>query len=263
MERTPHELKQKIQERFGRNARSYVTSQVHAGGEDLNYLRKEVERTGGQRALDVATGGGHVAHTLAPFFDRVTAYDLTANMLESARDFIEGNGIQNVDFTQGDAESMPFQDESFDLAACRVAAHHFTDVRSFLHETHRVLTPGSRFLLIDNVSPEQDDWDRLYNEMEKRRDPGHHRALKKSEWLRLIELSGFEPVACRVFQKQLQFDDWCDRMQLSEQEKIDLTRFMLDAPRGFRDYFRMQTDPQDRIVAFQLPTLYVKAVRSS
>jgi len=42
--------------------------------------------------LDIATGGGHVANALAPLVRRVTALDLTRDILQSARRFIQGNG---------------------------------------------------------------------------------------------------------------------------------------------------------------------------
>jgi ubiquinone/menaquinone biosynthesis C-methylase UbiE len=78
--------------------------------------------------LDIATGGGHVANAMAPFFNAVTALDITADMIKEAEKFIRLNGHENVSFIQGDAENIPVPDESFEVVTCRIAAHHFPNV---------------------------------------------------------------------------------------------------------------------------------------
>ena len=53
------------------------------------------------------------------------------------------------------AEALPFADASIDLVTCRIAPHHFDDVRKFVMESARVLRPGGLFGLVDNVSPDR------------------------------------------------------------------------------------------------------------
>src|SRR5690606_28333148 len=84
--------------------------------------------------LDIATGGGHIANALAPLAGRVTACDLTEDMLQAASAFIAAGGHTNVDFAVADAEALPFADASYELAACRIAAHHFPDIPAFVRE---------------------------------------------------------------------------------------------------------------------------------
>lgn len=123
--------KQAVQTQFGRSAEAYVHSAIHAKGNDLKKLVEISEAQSTQHVLDVATGGGHVANALAPLSGHVVALDLTPEILTQAEKFIRGNGHDNVEFVQGDAEKMPFADESFDIVTCRIAPHHFPNIASF------------------------------------------------------------------------------------------------------------------------------------
>ncbi|WP_323125867.1 class I SAM-dependent methyltransferase [Gracilibacillus oryzae] len=161
------DIKSTVQDQFGKTASDYVSSDLHRNGADLPFIVKMAELTGEEKVLDVATGGGHTANALAPFAKKVTAFDLTKEMLAAAEQFITSNGHNNVTYVQGDAEKMPFADESFDVVTCRIAPHHFPNIDFFIAEVYRVLKQGGRFLLDDNVAPENDEWDQFYNTVEK------------------------------------------------------------------------------------------------
>jgi ubiquinone/menaquinone biosynthesis C-methylase UbiE len=119
------ETKENVKSQFGKNAKNYVTSKWHSKGKDLAKLIDIAELKGGEYGLDIAIGGGHTANAIAPMVKKVVALDLTDEILNVARKFIEENGFNNVDFIQGDAEQLPFPDETFDIITCRIAAHHF------------------------------------------------------------------------------------------------------------------------------------------
>jgi len=72
------------QERFGRFAQAYVTSQAHAQGNDLDRLTELAQPEPDWIALDIATGGGHTALRFAPLVERVFATDITPKMLHAA-----------------------------------------------------------------------------------------------------------------------------------------------------------------------------------
>src|SRR5438093_709836 len=58
-------IKARVQEQFGPSAQSYVTSQVHAHGDDLELMVELAQLRGDERVLDIATGGGHTALAFA------------------------------------------------------------------------------------------------------------------------------------------------------------------------------------------------------
>lgn len=252
--------KSDVQSQFGKSAERYVTSKWHAKGGDLAKLVEIADLHEQQRVLDVATGGGHVANALASSVNNVTALDLTEEILAAAKSFIESNGHENVDFVQGDAERMSFQDEAFDVITCRIAAHHFPAPQSFVTESFRTLKKGGQFLLIDNVAPERDDFDQFYNKVEKDRDYSHHRAWKKSEWLKMLEEAGFEIDETHRFMKTFVFEDWCNRMNVSEEEKTKLSAYMLAAPKEYHEKFRIKEE-NGNVYSFMGESILIKAVK--
>lgn len=101
----------------------------------------------GMRVLDLASGTGEPAISLAKRVGaqgQVTALDLSADLLEIARGRAQERGLQNFFTQQADAHSLPFADNSFDLATCRFGVMFFRDVGLALRELHRVLRAGSR-----------------------------------------------------------------------------------------------------------------------
>ncbi|KKI93576.1 SAM-dependent methyltransferase [Bacillus sp. SA1-12] len=254
------DIKKDVQKQFGRSSDHYVTSTGHRKGGDLNKLVEMARLKGKEEVLDVATGGGHMANALAPLVQNVTALDLTPEMLSAAEKFIKGNGHENVVFVEGDAEKMPFPDETFDLVTCRIAPHHFPNIDHFISEVYRVLNHGGTFLLDDNVAPENDEFDQFYNTLEKVRDYSHYRAWKKSEWLQKLELKGFEIQELHRFEKQFEFESWCNRMHLSDSQKADLNEFILKSSEKVKQKFRIQiTDTQ--ITSFLGEAILVRATK--
>ncbi|HDR4511443.1 MULTISPECIES: class I SAM-dependent methyltransferase [Bacillus] len=238
-----------VKQQFGNNAEKYVNSKIHAKGPDLQYVVQQVEFRHNNRLLDIATGGGHVANVLAPLFKEVVALDLTEKMLENAKKFIISNGHDNVSFVAGNAESLPFSDSSFDTITCRIAAHHFTNPAQFIYEVNRTLEHNGLFILIDNVSPENNEYDTFYNFIEKKRDPSHERALKKTEWITLLEKNGLQMQSCLTFDKKFDFDWWCDMMNVPLQKRVKLTECMMKTSVEMQEFFNIQYE-NNKIISF-------------
>lgn len=254
------DLKKDVQQQFGKSAESYVSSRIHKDGKDLQKLIEMAEVTGKEELLDVATGGGHTANAFAPLVKRVTAVDLTQEMLLAADKFVKGNGNQNVEFVKGDAEDLPFSNDSFDVVTCRIAPHHFPNINEFIKEVFRILKQGGQFLLDDNVVPEDDQYDQFYNKVEKWRDYSHFRAWKKSEWIRMLEFAGFEINEWHRFEKTFYFDSWCNRMNLPMEEKKNLTHYFISASERIKDKFRI-TIEESQVVSFQGEAIVLKAIK--
>lgn len=176
------DVKAHAQQRFGQFAQGYVESKVHSSGGDLNRLVELAQPQSDWLVLDVATGGGHTALKFAPLVGQVVALDLTPKMLAAASDFIRGKDVENVAFSAGDAERIPFATNSFDLVTCRIAPHHFPDCWQFVQEVARVLKPGGKFILQDNTVPDDERAARYVDAFERLRDPSHHRMYAGYEW---------------------------------------------------------------------------------
>src|SRR6266567_1322704 len=108
---TQQKLRQ-IQTNFGAAAADYVTSKVHASGQDLAWVVEAAALTGTERVLDVATGAGHTGFALAPYAAEVVALDITKEMLAVAQKSAAERHLDNIRFLEGDAQQLPCDDAS-------------------------------------------------------------------------------------------------------------------------------------------------------
>jgi ubiquinone/menaquinone biosynthesis C-methylase UbiE len=260
MERTMSDptLKQAVQDQFAGSAEAYVTSTVHANKPDLERMVLLANVRGDESVLDIATGGGHVALTFAPHVREVVATDLTPAMLEAAERFITGRGITNVRFEIADAEALPFEDESFDIVTCRVAAHHFQDVARFACESARMLRSGGVFVLDDTIAPEDKSLDTFINLIEKLRDPTHIRDYSVSEWHTLCCDAGLTVESVETWTKTIPFDDWCERARVDEATKEELNHLLVTAPADTQHAFGIKTEAH-RVTQFELHSMLLLA----
>jgi len=168
-------------------AEAYRQSPEHREGWDLDLL---VEWAAGARtALDVASGGGHVARRLREAGIQVVSSDPSPGM---AADVLCA------------VEDLPFADGSFDVVTCRLAAHHFPDVEAGLAEMARV--SGALVLVVDNLwlGEQDEDANRL-------RDPSHVRNYSEEEWSALFARAGLEIEEQRVGERRIAFEPWLER----------------------------------------------------
>ena len=222
-------------EQFGPVAQRYLTSRAHAQPDEINKVLDRLALVEGT-AVDVGTGAGHLAYALAERMDQVLAVDITPQMLEVVAAQAAERGLSNVTTRLAPAEDMGLVDESVSLVATRLAAHHFLDVDSFVADASRSLEHGGLFLVIDTMSPEDDEVARQVDAFERLRDPSHAWNLKPSEWTDKARANGLEPLWHDVRRKSLDFDDWTERMRVSAADTARLRTMAEKATDGFRDY---------------------------
>lgn len=171
-----------VQRYFGQHAHDYAKSERHARGADLARLLAALELTPGQRALDLATGPGHVAFRLAERGLAVTAADLTPEMLAVARAAEPERALPHpITWIQADAARLSCEPGQFDTVVCRRAAHHFPNLPQVLRESRRVLKPGGRLGISDMTAPAA-SIDAL-NDLERLRDHSHVAAQTVDQWV--------------------------------------------------------------------------------
>ena len=168
-------------------AELYRQSEAHREGPDLDLVVEWAQ--GARTALDVATGGGHVARRLREAGLEVVSCDPSP-------------GMQPDVICR--AEHLPFADGSFDVVDCRVAAHHFQDVQAAVGEMARV--SGDRVLVVDNLFMGD-----AVEEAERLRDPTHVRNYSEDEWRGLFAAAGLEVTEVRRFDKPIELEPWLER----------------------------------------------------
>jgi SAM-dependent methyltransferase len=168
-------------------ADAYRASREHSEGWDLDII---VEWAAGARtALDVASGGGHVARRLREAGIDVVSSDPSPGMQPDV---------------VSRAEDLPFADGSFDVVACRLAAHHFEDVERGVGEMARA--SRDLVLIVDNLRMGEAD-----EEASRLRDPSHVRNYSEEEWRGLFADAALDVEEGVVDERRISFEPWLER----------------------------------------------------
>jgi len=205
-----------VTDQFGPRAAAYLTSAVHASGEDLQQIAALVRGHKQARALDLGCGGGHVSFTVAPEVAEVVAYDLSSEMLTAVTRAAVDRGFDNLRTECGAAEKLPFADASFDIVATRYSAHHWRDLAAALREARRVIRPDGFAVFADAASPGEPLRDTFLQTIEMLRDPSHVRDYSVAEWQAALREAGFEPGEVTRRRLRLDFASWVARIQTPE-----------------------------------------------
>jgi SAM-dependent methyltransferase len=94
----------------------------------------------GARVLDVATGPGYVAAAAAARGARVVGLDFSPSMIAEAR-----RRYPDIECLEGDAEALPFDDDSFDVVLMNFGLLHLARPEAAIAHAYRVLAPGGRY----------------------------------------------------------------------------------------------------------------------
>jgi len=121
------------------------------------------------KILDVAGGTGDIAFKILDAYPHlapeVTICDLTPNMLHVGQERALNQGkINNPKWVCGNAEDLPFPDNSFDIYTISFGMRNVTHLSKALSEAHRVLKPGGRFVCLEFSKLHQPVLEKLYDQ---------------------------------------------------------------------------------------------------
>jgi len=189
-------------------AEAYRNAPEQRAGEDLDLIVSWAE--GSQTALDVATGGGHVARRLREAGLQVVSAD-------------PAPGMQPDVICR--AEHLPFADGAFDLVVSRIAPHHFDDIEAAVAEMARV---SNDLVVIE---------DTLYvsehvEAAEKLHDPTHVRSYTEDEWRALLEAAGLDVEQVESFEKRRSLEDWFSRSETPVEDRPLIKELLADQIEG-------------------------------
>ncbi len=231
-----------IESQFGATAEAYVTSAVHAEGADLARIAEIAASLRPARAVDLGTGGGHVAYALAPHAGEVIACDLSADMLAAVERTAAERGLGSIRTVVADVAGLPVETASADLVASRFSAHHWMDLSGALGEARRVLRPGAPAVFADVVTSGVPLFDTHLQAVELLRDPSHVRNRTIGEWCALLEAAGFALEAIRRDRLRLDFAAWIARMRTSDLHAAAIRSLQQGASDDVRRHFAIEAD---------------------
>ena len=170
----------KVGDLFAAIARRYdLLNDLQSFGLHRRWKRRVVELAAvrpGQRALDVCCGTGDIALALAQRGAEVTGLDFSAAMLEMARTrgrksevggrrsevCTPSSVLRPPVFLQGDAQQLPFPDNSFDAVTIGYGLRNLSSCETGLREMLRVARPGGRLVVLDFGKPPNALWRAIY-----------------------------------------------------------------------------------------------------
>ena len=209
--------------------------------------------------LDIATGGGHTALAFTGFTPTVVATDLTLPMLSAARKFIMNQGVAGVHFLAADAEALPFQDETFGVVTCRIAAHHFPELLVAIRQVARVLRRGGSFLVEDILGHDDpgerprfsSKWNAAATRATSARSASSSGSLPPRAGLTVIDEA--------IMPKVRVWDEWTKRARMTARRRRRAsTSSSVAAPARCREAYQFELDG-DRVVSFADRMLLLRA----
>ena len=168
---------------FGAHARAYVESAVHAGGADLEALAARAAQAAPERALDLGTGGGHVAYALARAAGAVTAVDLSKTCSRPSRPRRSAAALRNLETVEASRGKPALSATRISIFSPAAFPRIIGAMRAAgLRQARRVLRAGAPAVFIDVVSPEAPALDTFLQAIELLRDVSHVRDYSVAEW---------------------------------------------------------------------------------
>ncbi len=151
-------------------ARYDLMNDLMSAGIHRVWKRFTIELSGvrtGHSVLDIAGGTGDLAARFADIVGpagRVVLADINDSMLKVGRDKLLDHGrMDNLEFVQADAQSLPFPDASFDCVTIAFGLRNVTDKDAALRSMLRVLKPGGRLLVLEFSKPANPLLSRAYD----------------------------------------------------------------------------------------------------
>jgi ubiquinone/menaquinone biosynthesis C-methylase UbiE len=197
-----------VSDRFAQTAEQMAAKQDAGAKELAAEVHAFVAPHGDERAIDVGTGAGALALALAPLVREVVGVDRVPELLDLARE--RAASLDNVTFVEADAEQLPFEDFSFDLAGTLRTLHHVLRPELVVAELVRVTRPGGRVLVIDQIAPVDPLAALELDRFERARDPAHTRLLPEIDLRQLFEANGLVLVRDRRKLESRELDAYLD-----------------------------------------------------
>jgi ubiquinone/menaquinone biosynthesis C-methylase UbiE len=215
-----------VRDRFTRTAEVFGNAVMQTRAIEAEILAEMVAAKKSDWAVDLASGTGVLALAFARHIRWITGLDLTPAMLAVAQRTAREANARNIAFALGNAQNIPFPDESLDLALSSYALHHVPG--RVIGEMARVLKRGGRAGIIDIFAQEDPRSAEMHDRIERVRDPSHVRTLARSEFASLFAAHHLRITGMHVVEHPATFDQWMHNAgrEPGDPEYIETRRLM-------------------------------------
>ena len=182
---SPDEKTRRVGRVFSSVARRYdVMNDLMSAGLHRRWKDRFVDRVkprSAERILDMAGGTGDVAFRMVRRGAQVTVADINPDMLAVGMERAADRGLEGLAWKQENAESLSFDDSSFDAFTIAFGIRNVTDIPAALKEAHRVLKRGGRFFCLEFSTSDWPGFANIYEAYASRLIPRIGRAVAGDE----------------------------------------------------------------------------------
>lgn len=175
---------------------------------------------GDEHVLDAGCGAGAFAFAIAPHVRAVTGIDRDVGLLAAARE----RAPEGCTFVEGDVAELPFGYGAFDLVGCLRVLHHTPRPPLVVAELARVVRPGGRVLVVDQLGDVDPLRSLELDRFERERDPSHTRLLPDADIRFLLEANDLVIVHDEVSRELREIERYLDAAGLQGEERERVRR---------------------------------------
>jgi ubiquinone/menaquinone biosynthesis C-methylase UbiE len=200
-------------------------------------------------ALDIITGLGNVALSLAPFVAHVDAIDPDEKMLKESKFLTKEAGVTNIDFSVGDPSALKTEAGRYDIVTARMALRHLGDGAKCIRELHRVMKPEGRLLIADSLAPPHPDLADFLRKLMSHRDKSHLKSYTLAELESMLEREDFDIDLIEIYPKEHDFDSWVKKTGTDDDTVRMIARLILSESDRVKRHFRVY-EKAGKLVSF-------------
>lgn len=222
----------KIQASFSKQAVNFENKDMNFSKQEyLEYTISSINAKSTDYVLEVAAGTCVCGRALAQAVNKIICLDATQEMLEAGKRAATLEAIKNMEFVNGYAESLPFDDCTFDIVMTRLSFHHFTEIQAPFNEMYRVLKPKGKLVIIDMEATDE-ALRETEDKIETMRDYSHVKNRSQQELLSLYENKNCSILKCESTKMPVSLISWMELTKTPKEVQQEIIYLMTNDIHG-------------------------------
>lgn len=177
----------------------------------------------GATVTEIGAGTGNFLSLFDGIAAKQIAVDLTPAMLAQA-----AQRHPHLDVVVADGANLPLRSRSVDLVASAQTLHHIHAPIPVIREMRRVVAPGGRVLIVDQVAPERVEESQMMNHLDHLRDPSHAACRPPSAFRIMITAAGLDIADEVIHESQDRLSNWMSPDEFPPERVEAVERFVTE-----------------------------------